>query len=58
MFICSAKPLRSYLPADFIKRYINKLILLYYIYGLIKELKLLGLMQPYNDFRPSYDNND
>ena len=30
--ICSAKPLRSYLLADFIKRYINKLILyiLYY----------------------------
>ena len=26
--ICSAKPLRSYLLADFIKRYINKLILL------------------------------
>ena len=27
--ICSAKPLRSYLHADFIKRYINKLIILY-----------------------------
>ena len=27
--ICSAKPLRSYLLADFIKRYINNLILLY-----------------------------
>ena len=27
--ICSAKPLRSYLLADFIKRYINKLILLF-----------------------------
>ena len=26
--ICSAKPLRSYLLADFIKRYINKRILL------------------------------
>ena len=28
--ICSANPLRSYLLADFIKRYIYKLILLYY----------------------------
>ena len=27
--ICSAKPLRSYLLADFIKRYINKLIYYY-----------------------------
>ena len=31
LLICSAKPLRSYLFADFIKRYINKLILLYII---------------------------
>ena len=30
--ICSAKPLRSYLLADFIKRYINRLILYYIIY--------------------------
>ena len=30
--ICSAKPLRSYLLADFIKRYINKLILLLLLY--------------------------
>ena len=29
---CSAKPLKSYLLADLIKRYINKLILLYYYY--------------------------
>ena len=47
--ICSVKPLRSYLLADFIKRYINKLIL-YYItttreisQGLIiKELKSIA----------------
>ena len=29
--ICSAKPIRSYLLADFIKRYKNKLILYYII---------------------------
>ena len=28
--ICSAKPFRSYLRADFIKRYTNKLISYYY----------------------------
>ena len=31
LFLCSAKPLRSYLLADFINSDINKLILLYYI---------------------------
>ena len=29
--ICCAKPLRNYLLTDLIKRYINKLVLLYYI---------------------------
>ena len=33
--ICSAKPLRSYLLADFIKRYINKLILYIYKYNFL-----------------------
>ena len=38
--IFSAKPIRSYLLADFIKRYINKLIL-YYIIIMFSSLPLL-----------------
>ena len=41
--ICSAKPLRSYLLADFIKRYINKLILYIIIFTLTNRIITLNL---------------
>ena len=48
--ICNAKLLRSYLPTDFIKRYINKLILLYYIWkSVLNDIHCIFQLRVYKD---------